>query len=77
MFLLSRIGQRGLPPNPQTQMMLYMMPVMFTIFGFSFPSGLNLYYATSNLASIPQQWMLSQERMKRQAAGGVVVNTKK
>ena len=77
MFLLSRIGQRGLPPNPQTQMMLYMMPVMFTIFGFSFPSGLNLYYATSNLASIPQQWMLSQERLKRQGAGGVVVGTKK
>ncbi len=77
MFLLSRIGQRGLPRNPQTQMMLYMMPVMFTIFGFSFPSGLNLYYAASNLASIPQQWMLSEERIKRKGAAGVVVGTRK
>jgi len=28
----------------------------------NFPSGLNLYYATSNLASLPQQLYLSKER---------------
>jgi YidC/Oxa1 family membrane protein insertase len=76
MFALSKLGQRGLPPNPQAQMMTYMMPVMMTVFGFSFASGLNLYWTASNIASLPQQWLISKERMKR-ATPAVVVNTKK
>jgi len=76
MFALSRLSQRGLPPNPQAQMMTYMMPVMMTIFGFSFASGLNLYWTASNLASLPQQWLIGKERMKR-LNPSVVVNTKK
>jgi membrane protein insertase Oxa1/YidC/SpoIIIJ len=31
----------------------------------SFPSGLNLYYAVQNTASIPQQWLLAKERVRR------------
>jgi YidC/Oxa1 family membrane protein insertase len=27
-------------------------------------SGLNLYYFIQNLASLPQQWLISQERTK-------------
>jgi YidC/Oxa1 family membrane protein insertase len=65
MFLLSWIGQRGLPPNPQTKMMMYIMPGVFTFMFLNFASGLNLYYAVSNLASLPQQWMISQERKKK------------
>jgi YidC/Oxa1 family membrane protein insertase len=75
MFALSKIGQRGIPPNPQATMMLYMMPVMMTVVGFSFASGLNLYWTASNLASLPQQWLISQDRLKRQ--GQPVVNTKR
>jgi len=33
----------------------------------NFASGLNLYYAVSNIASIRQQWLISQERMKLNA----------
>ena len=76
MFALSKLGQRGLPPNPQAQMMMYMMPVMMTFVGLNFASGLNLYWTASNLASLPQQYLLGQERLKRQGAA-VVVNTKK
>ncbi|HEU5358510.1 MAG TPA: membrane protein insertase YidC [Gemmatimonadales bacterium] len=65
MLLLSWIGQRSIPPNPQAKMMMWMAPVMFTFFGFRFASGLNLYYVVSNLASVPQQWLLSEERRKR------------
>lgn len=64
MFLLQWIGQRGLPPNPQMKMMGYAMPVIFTVLFLNFPSGLNLYYATSNFASLPQQLYLSGERRK-------------
>jgi len=62
MFLLSWIGQRGMEANAQMKMMTYMMPIVFTVMFANFPSGLNLYYATSNLASLPQQLYLSKER---------------
>ncbi len=65
MFGLSKVGQIGVPPNPQTKMMLYFMPIMFTVLFVNFASGLNLYYAVSNIASIPQQWLVAQQRLKR------------
>ncbi len=68
MLVLTWIGQRGLPPNPQTKMMMYMMPAMMTFLFLRFASGLNLYYTVMNLASLPQQWMLSRERQRRNLA---------
>jgi YidC/Oxa1 family membrane protein insertase len=68
MFLLSKLGQLGMEPTPQTKMMLYFMPAIFTVMFLQFPSGLNLYYAVSNLASLPQQWLIAQERKKRMPA---------
>lgn len=65
MYVVSKIGQVGMPPNPQATMMLYVMPVMFTVLFLNFSSGLNLYYAVSNIASIPQQWLISRERLRR------------
>jgi YidC/Oxa1 family membrane protein insertase len=51
------------------------MPVMMTFLFLNFASGLNLYYAVSNIASIPQQWLLAKERVKRGAKPGVQVRT--
>ena len=65
MYAVMKIGQRGVPPNPQTKMMLYFMPAFMTFIFFRLASGLNLYYAVSNIASIPQQWLISQERKRR------------
>ena len=76
MFGLSKVGQMGMPPNPQAKMMLYIMPVMMTFLFLNFASGLNLYYAVSNIASIPQQWMLARERQKRTAKAIVEVKTR-
>mgnify|MGYP003492785036 CR=1 FL=1 len=67
MLFRSKMGQRGIPPNPQMKMMMYVMPVMMTVLFLNFASGLNLYYAVSNIASIPQQWLISEERMKLNA----------
>lgn len=64
MFAVSKIGQMGMPPNPQMKMMLYVMPVMMTVLFAGFASGLNLYYTVQNIASLPQQWMIAQERKK-------------
>jgi len=75
MYGLSKVGQIGMEPNPQMKMMLYVMPVMMTFLFLNFASGLNLYYAVSNLASIPQQWLLARERLKRGAPGAAQVKT--
>jgi YidC/Oxa1 family membrane protein insertase len=64
MLVLSWIGMRAAPPNPQAKVMGYMMPAMFTIMFMNLASGLNLYYAVQNLVAIPQQWMLTRERAK-------------
>src|SRR5207247_4625642 len=65
MYGVSKLGQIGMPPNPQTTMMLYVMPIMFTVMFLNFSSGLNLYYAVSNIASIPQHWLIAKERTRR------------
>jgi YidC/Oxa1 family membrane protein insertase len=77
MYFLTKIGQMGMEPNPQMKMMLYMMPLMMTGMFLFFPSGLNLYYTVSNIASIPQQWLLGRERMKRTARAIVDVKTER
>jgi YidC/Oxa1 family membrane protein insertase len=69
MFAMSWIGMRNAPPNPQAKMMAFLMPPLFTFFLLNFASGLNLYYTVQNLASLPQQWLISNERAK------VAVNT--
>lgn len=67
MFVLSWIGSRNMPPNPQTKMMMYIFPAMMTFLLINFASGLNLYYAVQNLAALPQQWLISTERAKASA----------
>lgn len=64
MFGVTKIGQIGMPPNPQMKMMLYFMPIMMLVLFLNFASGLNLYYAVQNLASIPQQWLVAKERLR-------------
>ena len=66
MFVLSKVGQIGVPPNPQTKMMLYFMPGFMTLLFLNFASGLNLYYAVSNIFSIPQQYLIARRRLREQ-----------
>jgi YidC/Oxa1 family membrane protein insertase len=65
MYVLSWIGLRNAPPNPQAKMMSYMFPVMMTFVLANMASGLNVYYTAQNLAAIPQQWLLARERARR------------
>jgi YidC/Oxa1 family membrane protein insertase len=64
MFVMSWVGMRGVPPNPQAKIMAYVLPVMMTFFFLNFASGLNMYYAVQNIAAIPQQWLVARERVK-------------
>ena len=64
MYVLSWIGMRNAPPNPQAKMMGYVLPVMMTVLFWRFASGLNLYYTVQNIAALPQQWLIARERGK-------------
>jgi YidC/Oxa1 family membrane protein insertase len=68
MYALSKVGQIGVPPNPQMKMMLYFMPIMMTVLFLNFASGLNLYYAAQNVFSIPQQYMIAMRRLREAPA---------
>jgi YidC/Oxa1 family membrane protein insertase len=69
MYILSWIGMRNAPPNPQTKMMSYAFPVMMTVLLVNMASGLNLYYTAQNLAALPQQWLIARERLKAKPGG--------
>ena len=64
MYVMSWIGLKAAPSNPQAKVMSYMMPVMLTVLFLNLASGLNLYYAVQNIAALPQQWFISRERAK-------------
>jgi len=64
MYVLTWIGSRNTPPNPQTKMMGYVFPVMMTFLLANLAAGLNLYYAVQNVAALPQQWLIANERAR-------------
>jgi YidC/Oxa1 family membrane protein insertase len=45
--------------SQQSQLMLWMMPIMFTFFSLSFPSGLSMYWVISNIFSIVIQYYVT------------------
>jgi len=68
MFLLQFISFRSMDQsNPQMKMMMWIMPFFFGFMFMRFASGLNLYYATANIATIPQQIIVARERRKVRA----------
>jgi YidC/Oxa1 family membrane protein insertase len=57
------VQQKMSPPagDPrQAQMMLWMMPILFTFMFWGFPSGLVLYWLVNNLLQIGQQWLITR-----------------
>jgi YidC/Oxa1 family membrane protein insertase len=58
------VQQKMSPPagDPrQAQMMLWMMPILFTLMFWSFPSGLVLYWLVNNILQIGQQWLITRK----------------
>ncbi len=65
MFLMQWVSLRSLDQeNPQMKMMMYIMPPMMLFIFMNLASGLNLYYATANIATLPQQIWIARERQK-------------
>jgi YidC/Oxa1 family membrane protein insertase len=64
MFALQWVSTKlsGMEQNEQTRMMMYTMPLVMGFVFFAMPAGLNLYYASTNVASLPQQILIANER---------------
>lgn len=56
---MSTIPSADPKQQSQNQMMLWMMPLMFTFFSLSFPSGLALYWVTSSIIRIGIQYFVT------------------
>ena len=67
--------QANVDPNQQRMMMF--MPLIFGFMFYQFPSGLVLYYLTSNLVNIGQQWFFNHTETAQAAARSVEPPRKK
>ena len=47
------------PPDPMQAKLMWIMPLVFSVMFFFFPSGLVLYWITNNILSIAQQWIIN------------------
>ncbi|MDD3818262.1 MAG: YidC/Oxa1 family membrane protein insertase [Actinomycetota bacterium] len=56
MFLSSKISS----PDTKQSKIIYMMPLMFGIISIQLPSGFLLYWVTSNIWTIGQQWVVNK-----------------
>ena len=66
MFLQQKLSPP--PPDPTQAKMMMFLPLVMTIFFFTFPAGLVLYWLTNNCASIFQQWIAMKTHAKRRAS---------
>jgi len=63
--------------DPNQQKMMMFMPLIFGFMFYQFPSGLVLYYLTSNLVSVGQQWFFNHTESAQEAARSVEPPPKK
>jgi len=66
-FLQQKLMMSGNPAsqNPQMVMMLYLMPIMITVFAFFFPAALALYWVVGNLFMVAQTIFIRRPMMKK------------
>ncbi len=73
-FLYSKMS---MPADSSQKMLMYMMPVMITVFSFNFPVGLVIYWIMNNVFSIGQhQLIVSMDKVKEEVKEEIKVDTK-
>jgi YidC/Oxa1 family membrane protein insertase len=64
LMTLSTLFQTWLNPTPADPVqakMMWIMPLLFSVFFFFFPAGLVLYWLTNNILGIAQQWFINKQ----------------
>ncbi|WP_425445372.1 YidC family membrane integrase SpoIIIJ [Virgibacillus phasianinus] len=74
-FLQQKLMMAGSPAgqNPQMMVMMYVMPIMITVFALFFPAALALYWVVGNVFMVAQTIFIRKPMMKKDDAstGGV------
>ncbi len=68
MFLQQKLTPMTGAQEMQAKMMMYGMPILFTVLFMNFPAGLVLYWLMNNVLSIAQQAMMLRKKAAAQAA---------
>ena len=80
-MIVSQFYMQSMTPqanvDPSQQRMMKFMPLIFGFMFYQFPSGLVLYYLTSNLVGMGQQWFFNQTEAAQEAARSVEPPKKK
>jgi YidC/Oxa1 family membrane protein insertase len=75
-FLMQKMTPQA-TADPNQQRMMMFMPLIFGFMFYNFASGLVLYYLTSNLVGIAQQWFFNHTALADEAAQSVAPPKKK
>jgi YidC/Oxa1 family membrane protein insertase len=81
MFLQQRVSAPPVDPSKMTEQqqqqrtMMMFMPIIFTFMFYHFPSGLNIYWLSSMLLGMLQQWW-TQKRLAKEAAKPTIITPK-
>jgi YidC/Oxa1 family membrane protein insertase len=59
MFIQTKLNPA--PADPMQAKMMMLMPLVFSVMFFFFPSGLVLYWVVNNVLSIAQQWVITRQ----------------
>jgi YidC/Oxa1 family membrane protein insertase len=76
-FYMQKMTPQQPGADPSQQKMMMFMPLIFGYIFYWFPSGLVLYYLTSNLVSMGQQWFFNHTELATEAARSVEPPKKK
>ena len=71
-FLMQKMTPMAAGGDPSQQKVMQFMPLMWGFFFWSASSGLVLYWLTSNLVQIAQQWFFNKIKSNKPAAPGTV-----
>lgn len=70
-------SKMSMPADSSQKMLMYMMPVMITVFSFTFPVGLVIYWTMNNVFSIGQHKLItSMDDAKVELKEDIKVDTK-
>jgi YidC/Oxa1 family membrane protein insertase len=70
MYLQQKLSPTGNAQDMQVKIMLYGLPVIFTVMFLSFPAGLVIYWLMSNVLSIGQQALATRKGAKTAVVAG-------